>query len=359
MLDGISTIMPIYLGALGPSAVSNLLRAADSVLSQDCEIPLELLIVDDGSMPAVESVPELEPLLADTRVRTLRLIQNQGLTYAENAGLTQARYDLIARMDGDDFWRPGKLRQQIELFASDPDLTLVGTSMRLVHPHDHSLDRDELRGGSWNEVLEIFKRVGCPFPHGSILARKEVFEILGGYPHAAANSHCDDFALWGSWVRFFKVAILNEVLFEYTVSDHQISARFAEQQRRASAIVRQAFLDLGDYSRIPHAIDALAARMGVPVYSASRILCTAWMYYDEILVDADLYEAARIVFPDRAVHRFEDAPWGFGDRFCYLHRGAFDGSRSSHARIVHTVEDCARRIAEESEAVRQVRGLRP
>jgi hypothetical protein len=342
MFSGVSTIMPIFWRAAGPSAVSDLLRAAGSVLSQDCEIPLELVIVDDGSTPPVQSIPELQPLLADARVRIVRLVQNQGLVFALNAGLTQARYDLIARLDGDDYWRPGKLRRQGELFVSDPDLTLVATSMRLVHSHDDSLDRDDLRGGSWGEALEFFKRVGCPFPHGSILARKEVFEILGGYPHSPAYTHCEDFALWGSWVRFFKVAILNEVLFEYTVSEHQVSARFAEQQQRASGIVRRAFLDLGDPTRIPKAVAAIAASLGLFVFSASRILCTAWMYYDEILVDADLYDAARIVFPDRAVHHYEEAPDLLGDRFFYLHRGAFDQSRSSHARIVHTPEDLFR-----------------
>jgi glycosyltransferase involved in cell wall biosynthesis len=339
MFNGVSTIMPIFLRALGPSAVSNMLRAADSVLSQDCNIPLELLIVDDGSTPAVQSLPEVQPLLADPRVRTVRLVQNQGLVFAENTGLSLARYDLVARLDGDDSWRPGKLRKQVELFVSDPDLTLVGTSMRLVHPRDRSLDRDELRGGSWAEVLEIFERVGCPFPHGSILARKEVFEILGGYPHSMAYIHCDDFALWGTWVRFCKVAILNEVLFEYTVSDHQISSVYGEQQRRASGTVHQAFLDLGDHSRIPTAIAAIATKLGISVFNASRILCKAWRFYDEILVDADLYEAARIVFPDRVVHRYEEAPDLLGDRFFYLHFGAFDESRSRHARIVHTPEN--------------------
>jgi glycosyltransferase involved in cell wall biosynthesis len=339
MFNGVSTILPIFLRALGPSTVSDLVRAVSSVLSQDCGIPLELLIVDDGSTPAVQSIPDLQPLLADLRVRTVRLVQNQGLVYALNAGLTQARNELIARIDGDDFWRPGKLRRQMEFFASDPDLTLLATSMRLVHPHDHSLDRDDLRGGSWSDVLEFFKRVGCPFPHGSILARKEVFEILGGYPHSPVYTHCEDFALWGSWVRFFKVAIMDDVLFEYTVSGNQVSSRFAEQQGRASALVHREFLDLGDHSRIPKAVAAIAASLGLPMLSASRILCTAWMYYDEILVDADLYEAARMVFPDRAVHRYEDAPDLLGDRFFYLHRGVFDESRSKHARIVHTPEN--------------------
>ncbi len=340
MFSGISTIMPVFLRALGPLAVSNLLRAANSVLSQDCDIPLELLIVDDGSAPAVQSLPELKPLLADSRVRILRLVRHQGLAYALNAGLTQARNHLIARIDDDDFWRPGKLRRQMEVFGSDPDLTLLATSMRLIHPHDPSLDRDDLRGGCWSEALELFKRIGCPFPHGSILARKEVFEILGGYPHSTFYTHCEDFALWGAWVRFFKVAIMDDVLFEYTVSGNQVSSRFAEQQRQATALVRRTFLELGDPSLIPEAVAAIAARLRLSIFCTSRILCTAWMYYDEILVDADLYEAARIVFPDRAVHRYEEAPDLLGDRFFYLHRGAFDESLSRHARIVHTPRIC-------------------
>jgi len=342
MFSGISTLMPIFWRAAAPSGITDLLRAASSVLSQDCGLSLELVIVDDGSTPPLRSIPELHPLLADSRVRIVTLVQNQGLVFALNAGLTQARYDLIARLDGDDCWRPGKLRRQVDLLATDPDLSLVATSMRLVHAHDPSLDRDDLRGGGWGEALEFFKRVGCPFPHGSILAHKEVFEILGGYPHSPPYTHCEDFALWGSWVRFFKVATLNEVLFEYSVSEHQISTRFAEQQQRASGIVQQSFLDLGDASRIPGAVAAIAARLDLAVFSASRILCTAWMYYDEILVDADLYEAARIVFPDRAVHHFEEAQDLLGDRFFYLHRGAFDESRSGHLRIVHTAEDLCR-----------------
>lgn len=321
MFNGVSTIMPVFLHGVRPSGVGNLLRAAGSVLAQSCDIPMELVIVDDGSQPSVASVPELQSLLEDPRVRIVSLLRNQGLVYALNAGLTQSRYDLIARVDDDDYWYPGKLRRQLEVFASDPDLTLVGTSMRVVHSDDHSLDRDELRGGSWGSVLEFFEKVGCPFPHGSILARKDVFDILGGYPHLPDFAHCEDFALWGSWIRFFKVAITDEVLFEYTISGHQVSSRFAEQQGRATGIVRRTFLALDDRHRIPAAVGAIAAKLGVSVFAASQILCSAWIYYDEILVDEDLYEPARIVFSDRAVHRCGEAPDLQGKRVFRLYGG--------------------------------------
>jgi glycosyltransferase involved in cell wall biosynthesis len=331
--------MPVLLRHVTRAVLGDLIRAAESALSQDCALAHELLVVDDGSDPALESIRELQHLLANPRVRVLRLVQNQGLVYALNAGLTQARYELIARIDGDDFWRPGKLRKQLELLASDPDLTLVGTSMRLTHPHNPSLDQDDLRGGGWQEVLSFFTRVGCPFPHGSILARKDVFTTLGGYPHSATFTHCEDFALWGSWVRFFKVAILGEVFFDYTVSEHQVSARFAEQQRRASRVVHRTFLDLGDSAGIPHAVAEIAQYLHLPLLKTGHLLAHAWMYYDHILVNPELKETVRSVFPDRAIHLYQATPDLLADRFFYLHRGAFDKRRSQHARCVCTVDD--------------------
>jgi len=337
MFTGITTLLPVFIRKMERTTVPDLIRAADSVLSQDCGIERELLIIDDGSEPALDSIHELRALLATPAVRVLRLVNNQGLEFALNAGLTQARYDLIARMDGDDLWRPGKLKKQLELLSSDPELTLVATSMRLVHPHNPDLDSDDLRGGGWEEVLSFFKRVGCPFPHGSILARKSVFHVLGGYPQVPLLTYFGDFALWGSWVRFFKVSVLHEVLYEYTVSERQVSTLFAERLRRASGMVHQTFLDLGDHQRIPGAVAQIAQRLNLPLLKTSAVLCTAWRFYNDILVDPDLYEAARIVFPDRGVHRYEEAVDLLDDRFFYLSCGVFDKRPSSHARCVHTV----------------------
>ncbi len=333
--NGVTTIMPLFLCDGPGTTAAEVTRAIESVLSQDCGVPLELLVVDDGSVPEVASIQELEVVLRDPRVRLLRLVQNQGLVYGLNAGLTQARYNLVARIDGDDFWRPGKLRLQLEALASDPDITLVATSMRLVHPHNPLFDRDEMRGCTWEGALSLFARY-CPFPHGSILARKDVFDLLGGYPHSPLFTHCEDYALWCSWVRFFKVCVLGEVLFEYTVSEDQISSRFAEEQRRASGAVLQTFLDLGGYHRIPASIVRIAELLDLPLLKASKLLCAAWMFYDEILVDEELHDAAKIVFPDRSVHLYEDVHDLPADRFFYLHNGPFDRPRSSHARCVHT-----------------------
>ena len=338
MFNGVSTLMPVFVRRIGKSTIADLLRAAESVLSQECSLPQELLIIDDGSDPPLESIAELQTLLARPGVRVLRLLQNQGLEFALNAGILQARYDLIGRMDGDDYWRPGKLKKQLEAFATDPALTLVGTSMRLVHPQHRELDRDELRGGGWSDVLSLFQRVGCPFPHASILARKDVFLLLGGYPHDPLLTFFGDFALWGGWVRFFKVSILPEVLFEYTISENQVSSQFHERLRRASAQVHQTFLDLGDHQKMPKAVMDIAQRLDLPLLKASAVLCIAWRFYKDILVDRELFDAAKILFPDRSVHLCEDAADLLADRVFYLNRRPCARHPARQVRCAHTVD---------------------
>src|SRR5262249_1634903 len=57
--------------------------------------------------------------------------------------------DYIALLDGDDTWLPGKLRAQIDLLESRPDLGLVHGDMRVVD------DRDRVIAGSFFDQHEI------------------------------------------------------------------------------------------------------------------------------------------------------------------------------------------------------------
>jgi glycosyltransferase involved in cell wall biosynthesis len=301
---GITIIMPLFLRQ--PSQEHE--RAIESVLSQECEAPLELLVVDDGSEPAI-------PAVNDPRVRVVRLPRNYGIAYALNAGLTQAKYDWIARIDGDDFWRPGKLAKQWAILRADPDLTLIASGLRIVHPANPKLNRDEPRGGDWAHVLALTRRIGCPFPHGSILARRDVFEKLGGYPQSAWFQHAEDYALWVQWIRFFKVAICDEIFVEYVVSGGQISTRYKMEQLQAS---ERAWRILGKPGDLPGALEKVADELGIRLFEAGLALFTAWKFYEYILVDDKLFDAVVTLLPDRAVHRAEEAETLLADRFFYL-----------------------------------------
>lgn len=105
-------------------------EAINSVLSQDFPVSeTEILVVDDGSTDDThEVVRKFAP-----RVRLLRK-SNGGQASAFNAGITEARGEIIAFLDGDDWWAAGKLTAVTKAFDRDKVVGLVGHGVTEVYP---------------------------------------------------------------------------------------------------------------------------------------------------------------------------------------------------------------------------------
>lgn len=80
-------------------------RALESALSQQ-DVDLEVICVDDSS---TDGTYEYLQGIEDPRVATLRLNANGGPSVARNAGITRARGQWLAVLDGDDAYLPGRL----------------------------------------------------------------------------------------------------------------------------------------------------------------------------------------------------------------------------------------------------------
>ena len=97
-------------------------EAISSVLSQDFpNADREILLVDDGS---TDRTPEILGKFR-SQIRILRK-PNGGQASAFNHGIPECRGEVIAFLDGDDWWAPDKLRRVAELMAGDPSLGAVG-----------------------------------------------------------------------------------------------------------------------------------------------------------------------------------------------------------------------------------------
>src|SRR5579863_3945098 len=105
-------------------------EAIQSVLSQDFPASeREIVVVDDGS---TDRTPEILAKYA-SQIRVLRKT-NGGQASAFNHGIPECRGELVAFLDGDDWWAPNKLSLVAEAFQANPGVGLIGNSITEALP---------------------------------------------------------------------------------------------------------------------------------------------------------------------------------------------------------------------------------
>jgi glycosyltransferase involved in cell wall biosynthesis len=108
----VGVVMPVYNGA------RYLAEAIGSVLAQDAR-PGEVIVVDDGSTDDTAAVARgFAPVTCLTQ-------PHGGLSAALNHGIAHARGALLAFLDADDLWTPGRLARQLETLARGADVEAV------------------------------------------------------------------------------------------------------------------------------------------------------------------------------------------------------------------------------------------
>ena len=114
--EKLSVLLPVY------NTRSDWLSIAiESVLNQTHR-DFELLLLNDGSTDpdTLATLAAFEK--ADDRVRLIHNLENMGLAKTLNRGLTLARYDWVARMDGDDIAEPQRFERQLAYLRAHPDI---------------------------------------------------------------------------------------------------------------------------------------------------------------------------------------------------------------------------------------------
>ena len=161
-------------------------EAVDSVLAQDFG-DVELIVVDDGS---TDSTPQLIEGYGQA-IRALRQ-GNRGVSAARNAGIAASRGALIAFLDSDDLWLPGKLDRQVAFFNSQADALICQTEElwvrngRRVNPGK----RHRKRGGMiFEPSLDL-----CLVSPSAVMVRKELFQRVGFFDESLPA--CEDYDLW-------------------------------------------------------------------------------------------------------------------------------------------------------------------
>src|SRR3970040_1834251 len=97
-------------------------QAIESVLAQDFpSSEMEIVVVDDGSTDSTGTIVQNYA----PRARYLRKA-NGGQASEFNAGVREASGEIVAFLDGDDWWVKEKLRVVVETFEKNPNVGAVG-----------------------------------------------------------------------------------------------------------------------------------------------------------------------------------------------------------------------------------------
>lgn len=223
------------------NAADTLEECLASIAAQDCN-DYELLAINDHSSDASPAIVR-NHAAADPRIRCLDSPQ-PGLVAALNHGLTQARGELVVRMDADDRMHLTRLSRQRAHLGAQGDLTVSASRVR-AFPEDvvRAGLREYLR---WQNACltaedvaaEIY--VEAPLAHPSVAFRRAAVVAAGGYREGGFP---EDYELWlrlhQQGHRFEK---LPEVLLDWREYPLRTSRTDPRYSREAFDALRAAYL---------------------------------------------------------------------------------------------------------------------
>ncbi len=183
-----NTSQPLISVVIPSKNRPHFLRAAvESVLQQTYQ-NVEVVVVDDGSMPAAQ-------LAADSRITLIRFEKSRGAAAARNYGLQIAKGKYVALLDDDDYYYPHKLAMQLAYLLAHPEVDLVFSKVDYIDVQGNKVCYAQIYKDWYHNFLyfntihtnaSLFKK--------SILAKVKFDERIGKYDdmqfYLLASLHC-------------------------------------------------------------------------------------------------------------------------------------------------------------------------
>lgn len=305
----ITVIMPIYNCDLYVK------EAIDSILNQTFS-DFEFIIIDDASTDNTVSIVKK---YNDLRIKLIEKEKNSGYTNSLNYGLSIAKGEYIARMDGDDISFPERFEKQIDFLDKNLDVVVCGSFFKII-------GTDKIYAVCENhEEIKLAMLQECPMGHPTVMMRKKIFQEYN-LIYDRSKEPAEDYDLWTRLVFLGKLHNLQEVLLNYRMHNSQVSNKRNNEQKKAAIEIKLNLLnhlnfEKNDESRnvlkkiIQRDVLGFEEMQQFPALKNKLILANEISFFEKIGFEKYLLNLKKNIFKDYFLNREKYSPIVF---FQYL-----------------------------------------
>ena len=218
--------------------------ALESIAAQGVA-DIEVIVIDDGSSDDTAAI--LKRAATMPGLGRLRCFETRqiGPGLARNLAVEVARAPLIAFLDADDVWLPGKLEAQLAFHESQPDVVLSFTDYR--HRGPTGDDRGTCFGFWGHEAAQAYSLlpraasvlVGCNLIGTStVVVDRAAFMEANGFGGEMPSS--EDWDLWLKLARLGPIALTGQVGCDYLMRPNSVTAARANRITAMEIILERA-----------------------------------------------------------------------------------------------------------------------
>lgn len=208
--DLVSVIIPVYNCELFLSST------IDSVLAQDSEKKLEIIIVNDCSSDNSEKIIQ-KYIKKHSNIFYFKNNINLGAGESRNIGLSKAKGRFVAFVDADDLWKSDKIKKQLRLLQ-EKNAFFSYTAIEMIDKNGKKIkNKRKLK----TEITYSFLLKNTMIANSSVLIDRN---ILGDFKMSTRRMSHD----YSTWLRLLrngsKAYGVDEALVSYRVHSSSLSS---------------------------------------------------------------------------------------------------------------------------------------